>query len=327
MIDAEFDYFRTLSPWGEARHDASAPLSVGRHVRRRAESLSDSNPTANLAGSSERTILSRHKAHGRRRASSPVIEARPRDAHRAARRNRNQLVRISQSASASVEGLGQRAAIVVAASGLAMAVTVPAASVSLPAQGVNPHAVDGSTISAAAVTEPAPVTAPESASVTFDRANLGSGFDPDKKLDSVMTAAGEVEPAAADGTLDNPVATSNMTSGFGYRVNPLTGFAGEMHTGQDFGIACGTEVMAAADGTVTEAGWHPFGGGNRIVVDHGGGLETTYNHLSSIAVSPGQKVSRGQSIGMSGTTGASTGCHLHFEVLVNGQKVDPLGWL
>jgi murein DD-endopeptidase MepM/ murein hydrolase activator NlpD len=296
-------------------------------VWHRAESLSDSNPTANLAGSSERTILSRHKAHGRRRASGPVVETRPRDPHRSARRNRNQLVRISESASASVEGLGQRAAIVVAASGLAMAVTVPAASVTLPGQNVTAETSSGSTLSAAAVTAPAPVTAPETASVTFDRASLGSGFDPDRKLHSVMTAAGETEPAAADGTLDKPVAASNMTSGFGHRVNPITGFAGEKHTGQDFGIACGTGVKAAADGTVKEAGWHPFGGGNRIVVDHGGGLETTYNHLSSMAVSPGQQVSRGQSVGMSGTTGASTGCHLHFEVVVNGQKVDPLGWL
>jgi murein DD-endopeptidase MepM/ murein hydrolase activator NlpD len=64
-----------------------------------------------------------------------------------------------------------------------------------------------------------------------------------------------------------------------------------------------------------------------VVVDHGNGLETTYNHLSSIAVAVGQKVDRGAAIALSGTTGASTGCHLHFEVMVNGQVVDPTGWL
>lgn len=214
-----------------------------------------------------------------------------------------------------------------------MAVTVPAASGTITEGPAPQQAAGTSTIPAAATSgsstasRTSTVSAPAEAEVTFERANLKSTFDPEKKLDSVMTAGSGSEPAAAGGTLGEPVAGSNMTSGFGYRTNPLTGFAGELHTGQDFGISCGTGVMAAAQGTVKEAGWHPYGGGNRIVVDHGGGLETTYNHLSSIAVSPGQQVTRGQAVGTSGTTGASTGCHLHFEVMVNGEKVDPLGWL
>ena len=72
------------------------------------------------------------------------------------------------------------------------------------------------------------------------------------------------------------------TSPFGYRVSPITGYAGELHTGQDYGAPCGTPVAAAAGGTVVEAGFQVGGGGNRIVVDHGNGLETTYNHLSTI---------------------------------------------
>ena len=73
--------------------------------------------------------------------------------------------------------------------------------------------------------------------------------------------------------------------------------------------------------------FHQYGGGNRVVIDHGNGLETTYNHLSSFSVKEGQTVSRGEAIALSGTTGASTGCHLHFEVQVNGEVVDPTGWL
>ena len=82
-------------------------------------------------------------------------------------------------------------------------------------------------------------------------------------------------------------------------------------------------MLAAASGKVTFAGWHAYGGGNRVVIDHGNGLETTYNHLSSSSVQVGQKVNRGDAVALSGTTGASTGCHLHFEVMVNGEVVDP----
>ncbi|GAB3527909.1 hypothetical protein GCM10027402_29040 [Arthrobacter monumenti] len=238
------------------------------------------------------------------------------------------------AATQAMGGVGQKAAIVVAASGLAMAVAVPTATVTAAGEPAEAQRAQKTlTASAAATTSPdsngvSTVKASDNATVSFVRSDVTSSFDPEKKLASVMTAAaGEAEPAASEGSLDMPVPASNMTSSFGYRTSPITGFAGEMHTGQDFGIACGTEVAAAAEGVVKEAGWHPFGGGNRIVVDHGGGLETTYNHLSSIAVSAGQSVSRGQTVGVSGTTGASTGCHLHFEVVVNGQTVDPLGWL
>lgn len=275
--------------------------------------------------------MSRHKVHGRRRASAPVVESRPRDAHRAARRNRNQPGHFSRAATQTMGGVGQKAAIVVAASGLAMAVAVPTATVTAAGE---PTETRKAAVASAGVTtssgpeEASTVKASDSATVSFVRSDVTSSFDPEKKLASVMTsAAGEAEPTASGGTLDMPVPASNMTSSFGYRTSPITGFVGEMHTGQDFGIACGTEVAAAAEGVVKEAGWHPFGGGNRIVVDHGGGLETTYNHLSSIAVSAGQSVARGQTVGISGTTGASTGCHLHFEVVVSGKTVDPLGWL
>ncbi|GAA4657368.1 hypothetical protein GCM10025779_23420 [Arthrobacter cryoconiti] len=136
-----------------------------------------------------------------------------------------------------------------------------------------------------------------------------------------------MSPQAAKGTLSAPLAELVESSPFGARINPLTGAVGEIHGGKDFAVQCSTAVLAAAGGTVTYAQWHEFGGGNRVVVDHGNGLATTYNHLSSIGVKVGQKVERGQQIALSGTTGNSTGCHLHFEVMVDDTKVDPQGWL
>ena len=173
------------------------------------------------------------------------------------------------------------------------------------------------------------VSADPEAVASFDRAALSSRFDPEAKLRQVVVASGtEISAGATAGTLAKPLASELIqTSGFGYRVSPITGTAGELHRGQDFSAACGTDVTAAAAGTVTFSGWHDFGGGNRVVVDHGNGVETTYNHMSSLAVAMGDKVERGALVGASGTTGASTGCHLHFEVMVNGEVVDPLGWL
>nr|WP_269437939.1 M23 family metallopeptidase [Arthrobacter sp. zg-Y179] len=119
-----------------------------------------------------------------------------------------------------------------------------------------------------------------------------------------------------------------VTSPFGYRDNPLAPGALEFHTGTDFGAVTGTPVKSMLGGTVTEAGWHTTGGGGlRVVVDHGDGLQTTYNHLNSIDVSVGQAVDAGAVVGGIGSTGNSTGPHLHFEVLRHGNYEDPMGWL
>jgi murein DD-endopeptidase MepM/ murein hydrolase activator NlpD len=99
-----------------------------------------------------------------------------------------------------------------------------------------------------------------------------------------------------------------------------------MHEGIDVAGSSGTPIAAAAGGTVILAG--PQGGyGNLVVVDHGGGLSTAYAHLSSISVGVGQAVGQGAVVGGMGTTGHSTGVHLHFEVRVNGAAVDPMGYL
>jgi murein DD-endopeptidase MepM/ murein hydrolase activator NlpD len=99
-----------------------------------------------------------------------------------------------------------------------------------------------------------------------------------------------------------------------------------MHEGVDITCASGTPVVAAAAGTVIHAGW--LGGyGNLVVVDHGNGLSTAYAHNSSFAVGVGESVGQGQVISYAGSTGNSSGPHVHFEVRVNGGSVDPLGYL
>ena len=133
-------------------------------------------------------------------------------------------------------------------------------------------------------------------------------------------------PRASSGFLSYP-ANGPVTSPFGLRYHPIL-HIWRLHSGIDFGVPCGTPVYAAAPGTIISAGW-AGGYGNRVVIDHGfvrgGDLATTYNHLTSIVASG--HVGRGQLIAYSGTTGLSTGCHLHFETLLDGNFVDPAGYL
>lgn len=139
-----------------------------------------------------------------------------------------------------------------------------------------------------------------------------------------LAAAGLKRPPL--GSLMAPLEALNPSSPFGLRTSPLTGTAGEQHWGQDYAAACGSHVYAADAGIVRAVGWHPWGGGNRVEVDHGNGLITTYNHLQEIAVKKGSSVRVGEVIAKVGTTGSSTGCHLHFETILNGSHVDPSRW-
>jgi len=117
-----------------------------------------------------------------------------------------------------------------------------------------------------------------------------------------------------------------LESGVGGRRNPFTGRGHEYHEGQDIDAAWGTPVEAAASGKVTIAGWQR-GYGNVVYVDHGSGISTRYGHLSRINVSIGQSVTTGDIIGLVGSTGRSTGPHLHYEVRINNQPVDPKPYL
>ena len=122
-----------------------------------------------------------------------------------------------------------------------------------------------------------------------------------------------------------PVAKFNYTSSFGGRYDPFSGGAA-YHAGVDMAGQTGEPIRSAAPGTVIRAGW--FGGyGNCIEVDHGHGLSTRYGHLSRIQVRPGDHLAAGDQIGRMGSTGRSTGSHLHFEVRVDGRAVDPMPYL
>jgi murein DD-endopeptidase MepM/ murein hydrolase activator NlpD len=117
-----------------------------------------------------------------------------------------------------------------------------------------------------------------------------------------------------------------LESGVGGRRNPFGGRGWEYHEGQDIDAAYGTPVQAAANGRVTIAG-RQRGYGNVVYIDHGAGLSTRYGHLSQINVAVGQTVTRGQTIGLVGSTGRSTGPHLHYEVRIDNQPVDPRRYL
>ena len=117
----------------------------------------------------------------------------------------------------------------------------------------------------------------------------------------------------------------SITSRFGWRSHPILG-SQRFHAGLDFGASYGTAIRAADSGAVIFAGW--YGGyGNAVVIDHGNGISTLYGHASSLYVTEGQTVKQGQPIAAVGSTGLSTGPHLHFEVRRNGQPVDPLAYL
>ncbi|BEP28457.1 murein hydrolase activator EnvC family protein [Helicovermis profundi] len=118
---------------------------------------------------------------------------------------------------------------------------------------------------------------------------------------------------------------TRITSPFGYRIHPIT-HKKKLHTGIDIAIPYGEKIYAAQSGTIIYAGW--FGGyGKAVMIDHGGGYVTLYGHNSKLLVKVGQKVKRGEAISKCGTTGASTGPHLHFEVRENGKYVNPLKWV
>jgi murein DD-endopeptidase MepM/ murein hydrolase activator NlpD len=126
----------------------------------------------------------------------------------------------------------------------------------------------------------------------------------------------------------HPVA-GPVTSGFGMRLHPLLKIW-KLHDGTDFGAACGTAIRAPSGGIVTRAYYNPAYG-NRLFLSHGHvdgvRVETAFNHATRYLVRPGQRVTRGQVIGLAGRTGWATGCHLHLMVWLNGRLSNPMSWL
>ena len=149
-------------------------------------------------------------------------------------------------------------------------------------------------------------------------AGVGSGWFP----------GAEVPYIGADGFC-SPIGVgweSRVTSEFGYRKDPFTGET-RGHTGMDLAVPTGTPIRAALSGTVTAAAYDQGGYGYYIMIDHGNGLSTLYGHNSQLLAQVGQTVEAGDIISLSGSTGRSTGPHLHFEVRVNGQRTDPRSYL
>ena len=126
-------------------------------------------------------------------------------------------------------------------------------------------------------------------------------------------------------TYIKPISGGRQSSGFGRRKAPTKG-ASTYHKGIDWATPVGTAVMASSAGTVAKAGWGS-GYGYVVYINHADGRQTRYGHLSKVLVSPGQTVSQGQKIALSGNTGVSTGPHVHFEILINGTQVNPLNYL
>ncbi|MFK0040149.1 M23 family metallopeptidase [Paenarthrobacter sp. NPDC090517] len=181
---------------------------------------------------------------------------------------------------------------------------------------------DAETLVIDSMPEP-PEQIPGTPMVYFDRAMVRT-VSKDGSTGLTVASASLSRPPA--GSLYSPLEVLNKSSSYGYRYSPLTGLAGEFHWGQDYAAACGTRVYAADAGVVRAVGWHVWGGGNRVEIEHGNGLVTTYNHLQAIGVTQGQSVRVGEVIAEVGTTGWSTGCHLHFETIVNGLHTDPANW-
>ena len=156
----------------------------------------------------------------------------------------------------------------------------------------------------------------------YDRiaAEMQSVSDQIAELSRQSAANGSVP--MGDGTLiwPTPSCTTN-SSAYGWRIHPIYGTM-KFHAGEDIPASMGADILAAATGTVVTAGW-VSGYGNYTVIDHGGGMMTAYGHQSQILVSVGQTVQQGELIGKVGSTGNSTGPHLHFEVYINGETVDP----
>jgi murein DD-endopeptidase MepM/ murein hydrolase activator NlpD len=145
-------------------------------------------------------------------------------------------------------------------------------------------------------------------------------FDSWKKLDQLQDGVIAIPS-------DKPVkANVEFTSGFGVRSDPFHAGAA-MHPGIDLAGSYGTPIYATADGTVLRAGWNNGGYGNLVEIDHGRGISTRYGHMSAILVHEGDHIARGQQIGRMGSTGRSTGNHLHYEVRIDGRPVNPIPFM
>jgi murein DD-endopeptidase MepM/ murein hydrolase activator NlpD len=146
-----------------------------------------------------------------------------------------------------------------------------------------------------------------------------------KELDEALDSLDHLKKEARQLPLANPAPGHSVTSPFGVRTDPILGTAA-LHSGMDFRAPIGMDAKVTAPGVVTKAGWNG-GYGRMVEVDHGNGFATRYGHLSEIDVTVGEKLNAGAIIGKTGSSGRSTGPHLHYEVRHNGEAIDPLRFL
>lgn len=139
-----------------------------------------------------------------------------------------------------------------------------------------------------------------------------------KNKEQLMKAIPSIQP------IDNKD-LKRLASGFGWRTHPIYKIS-KFHTGLDFTASTGTPIYAASDAIVEIADAEARGYGNHVVLDHGYGYKTLYGHMSRFTVKPGQKINRGDIIGYVGNTGTSSGPHLHYEVIKNGDKINPINF-
>lgn len=149
-----------------------------------------------------------------------------------------------------------------------------------------------------------------------------------KSYDEVIKLAENKEQLLASIPAIIPISIRDLKgtpSGYGYRTHPIFKIV-RMHTGMDFNAAIGTPIYATGDGVVERADAEASGYGNHVVINHGFGYETLYGHMSKILVTVGQEVKRGEIIGEVGNTGQSSGPHVHYEVIRNGNKINPISY-
>lgn len=175
-------------------------------------------------------------------------------------------------------------------------------------------------------------SAPSSRTVPVTRAETAIASRGSSPITGARTAPAPVQTPRTSGVRSDGArfrliwpSQGTLSSPFGWRIHPIFGTR-EFHTGVDIAAQSGTPVVAADSGIVRFVGWQE-GYGQRVVVEHGGGLATAYSHLSVAAVQPQDRVTQGQEIGRIGSTGWSTGPHLLFEVYQNGVPQNPVGYL
>ncbi len=187
----------------------------------------------------------------------------------------------------------------------------------------------------------ADITAPLRAAQAARQSALGNGDEEFRRLFSDWQEQDQPAPAAAarpavstplGGARQGvsipslmPVSGVNLSSGFGMRIHPVLG-SRRAHNGVDLAAPTGTPIYAAADGTVSKAEWFSSYG-LYVALEHGGEIQTRYGHMSRINVQPGQQVRKGDVIGFVGSTGRSTGPHLHYEVRIAGAPVNPIPYM